>query len=122
MIFFWVSLTSWNSVFIGKDAAGACSYAGTIHEDPLLWPIPMTVERRVSIRTVTALLIGAALTVRILVAFVFPLPWFSADSYGYISQAHDLLAGKWIPFFPVGYPVIIAAITAIVPSASSPSR
>src|ERR1051325_2007782 len=84
-------------------------------------PPPMAVERHASIRTATGLLILAALVVRILVAFASPLPWFSADSYGYLNQARDLIAGRWTPFFPVGYPVIIAAVAAVVPSPPTPA-
>ena len=84
-------------------------------------PSPMAVERHASIPTATALLILAALVVRILVAFVSPLPWFSADSYGYLNQARDLIAGTWAPFFPVGYPVIIAAVAAVDPSPPTPA-
>ena len=82
-------------------------------------PSPMAVERHVSIRTVTIVLLAVACVVRMLVAFAAPLPWFSADSYGYIDEARDLLTGKWAPFFPVGYPLIIAAVTALVPSAAT---
>src|SRR5690349_20907907 len=81
-------------------------------------PSPMAVKRHVSIRTLTAVVLVAGFVVRMLVAFASTLPWFSADSYGYIDQARDLLAGKWAPFFPVGYPLAIAAVTALVPSAS----
>ena len=84
-------------------------------------PSPMAVERHVSVRTVRALLILAAFVVRIVVAFASPLPWFSADSYGYLNQARDLIAGRWTPFFPVGYPVIIAAVAAVVPSPPTPA-
>jgi hypothetical protein len=70
-------------------------------------------------RTVTAVLLAVACVARILIAFASPLPWFSADSYGYIDEARDLLTGTWAPFFPVGYPLIIAAVTALVPSAAT---
>jgi hypothetical protein len=79
----------------------------------------MAVERYTSIPTLTAALLAGGFVVRILVAFVSTLPWFSADSYGYIDQARDLLAGKWAPFFPVGYPLMIAAVTALIPSAAA---
>ena len=82
-------------------------------------PTLMAVERLASIRTVTAVLLAGALVVRILVAFVSPLPWSSADSFAYIDQARALLAGQWAPFFPVGYPIMIAAVIALFPSAAT---
>ncbi|HEY4287090.1 MAG TPA: glycosyltransferase family 39 protein [Puia sp.] len=52
---------------------------------------------------------------RVYICFFSGLPNMHKDSYEYYGQADTLLAGGYTDYFPNGYPLIIAAVKAIVP-------
>jgi hypothetical protein len=60
-------------------------------------------------RLVCAFAIAFATLLRIAVAWTARVTTTS-DTPFYLAQARDLLAGRWSPFFPVGYPLMIAAL------------
>lgn len=61
-----------------------------------------------------AVIIGLAALLRILVCFFSGLPNINTDSLAYIQQAVAITQGKYINFFPNGYPFIIAFVLKFI--------
>lgn len=53
------------------------------------------------------------LLARIYISFFVSLHHMFPDSVGYFQQADELLAGRYVNYFPNGYPIIIAVLKAI---------
>ncbi|MCK6604231.1 MAG: hypothetical protein L6Q59_04975 [Ignavibacteriaceae bacterium] len=59
------------------------------------------------------LLIGLNLTIRFVYLISNPDKWINADSGSYLFMADSIINGKPVPFFPNGYPLILAFIKLI---------
>jgi hypothetical protein len=68
---------------------------------------------------IVVVFIGLAL--RIGVAFATNLPWFTTDSYVYISMADAIRAGEPVAGFPNGYPLLVALVGALFAEPSFPA-
>jgi hypothetical protein len=67
---------------------------------------------------IAILLLG--LLLRIVMAFFTPLPNMHRDSYEYYFQADILLMGRYLNYFPNGYPLIVALAKLLAPIGPAP--
>src|SRR5262249_57804282 len=73
----------------------------------------VTAERRRRAKYCVGAVVTAFL-LRVLACTLAARP-FNSDTDAYFTQASQILQGRWQPFFPVGYPLLVAAAMCIAP-------
>lgn len=63
----------------------------------------------------------ASLLVRLWVAFFSGLPWWSSDTYGYMTMAEAIRAHHPMALLPNGYPLLIAGVMLVLKASLVPA-